>query len=250
MRVTHKAGIIVETSWQGKRILFFVKNIVDVIQNCHLNGVFYEIEELQIIARYFKADQAFVDIGSNVGNHAIYVEKFLSPKSILLIEPNPEAIQILQLNLLLNGLSKVDTQFLGTGLSDHEETAVIEIPINNLGGARLRPQANAGVRIVTGDSLLRDRPVDFIKLDVEGLEMPALRGLQGTISTNRPTIFIEVENENIAEFSDWMRLHRYKIVEQFRRYQLNENFLVVPEERSSAPSKRASTVAEAPSAPT
>ncbi len=111
--ISHQAGIVVRAFLRGKEIYFFVSNIWDAIQNHHLNGLFYETEELQIIARYFKKGGVFLDIGSNVGNHAIYVEKFLEPGSIILIEPNPEAINILALNLTLNQLSRIDTQYIG-----------------------------------------------------------------------------------------------------------------------------------------
>jgi len=229
--ISHQAGIVVRAFLRGKEIYFFVSNIWDAIQNHHLNGLFYETEELQIIARYFKKGGVFLDIGSNVGNHAIYVEKFLEPGSIILIEPNPEAINILALNLTLNQLSRIDTQYIGIGLSDREETVAIEVPVNNLGGARLRPQQGAGIRVVPGDSLFRGRSIDFMKIDVEGLELQVLRGLENTLAANRPRIFIEVENDNAAAFGDWAGQHRYRIVERFRRWPPNENFMIVPEEQ-------------------
>jgi FkbM family methyltransferase len=192
---SHQAGIIVRANCQGCTVYFFVKNIMDSIQNCHLNGSFYEMEELQIITKHFKAGQVFLDIGSNVGNHAVYVEKFLRPKSVILIEPNPHAINILNLNLALNRMSKVETKYLGVGMSDCDETVVIEFPVNNLGGARLRSQQGAGIRVVPGDTLFEGQSIDFIKIDVEGLEIKVLRGMERTLSTNRPTIFVEVQNE-------------------------------------------------------
>ena len=37
---SHQAGVIVRANCQGQTIYFFVSNIVDAIQNCHLNGSF------------------------------------------------------------------------------------------------------------------------------------------------------------------------------------------------------------------
>jgi FkbM family methyltransferase len=226
---SHQAGVIVRAKCHDQTIYFFVSNILDVIQNCHLNGTFYEVEELEMIRRYFQAGQVFLDIGSNVGNHAIYVEKFLQPKSVVVVEPNPHAIAILMINLALNRSQKTDTQYLGIGLSDREEAVVIEIPPNNLGGARLRSQQGSGIRVVRGDNLFRQETIDFIKIDVEGLELEVLQGLDRTLSLNRPKIFIEVSNENVPRFGEWLKSRNYRAIERYRRYATCENYLIAPE---------------------
>jgi Met-10+ like-protein len=56
-------------------------------------GVFYEREELEIIATHFKGG-TFVDIGANVGNHSIFAAKFLGASKVIAFEPNPTAYVI------------------------------------------------------------------------------------------------------------------------------------------------------------
>jgi hypothetical protein len=34
--------------------------------------------------------------------------------------------------------------------------------------------------------------------------------------------------KNTQAFNDWMKEHGYRMVERFRRYPVNENFLIVP----------------------
>jgi FkbM family methyltransferase len=222
-------GIVIEADIDGRPIYFFVVNTVDSIQSAHLSGQFYEMEELQLIGRYFQAGQVFLDVGSNVGNHAIFVEKFLQPKSIILIEPNPQAISILHQNLLLNRMAKTETRYLGFGLSDCEQRVVIEVPGNNLGGARLVARADGAFRVVPGDSLFQNSRIDFIKIDVEGLELQVLRGLGATVAANRPRIFVEVQDGNGEGFLAWSQAHCYRVAERFRRYGVNENYLIVPD---------------------
>lgn len=226
----HLPGIIVQTQIGGQAVRFFVTNVSDVIQNCHLNGSFYENEELAIIRKYFKSGSVFLDVGSNVGNHAIFVDKFLSPKRIILIEPTPPAIQILRINLLLNQISLADTRYLGLGLSDRTQTVRIEVPVNNLGGSRLHAQEGTGIQVVPADSLLSEEPhIDFAKIDVEGHELNVLRGMENIIARSRPLIFIEIENANVEAFLAWMNTHRYRSIERFRRYHSNENYMIGPE---------------------
>ena len=70
--------------------------------------------------------------------------------------------------------------------------------------------------------------VDFIKIDVEGMEMQVLGGLAQTLERCRPVIFIEVDEANRADFLDWVEANHFDIAATFRRYPVNENFLLKP----------------------
>jgi len=229
-----QSGTVVTNVVSGKTISFFVSDPGDVIQRHHLRGEFYEIEELEIISEYFPIGGVYVDVGANVGNHTIFVCKFLYPSQAIIFEPNPPAIDILNINLSLNRLHfKVDSTHVGVGLSDTTGIAQAVTPLANLGATRLQPtDTDTGITLVVGDRVLEHRKVDFIKLDVEGMEMSVLSGLKGTIDTWRPAIFVEVDNINAALFSKWLTDNRYSIARAFRRYPQNENFMVVPVERS------------------
>ena len=231
MSATLVPGIVAEFGHRGRAVRFFVRNLADSIQNVHANGAFYEEPELAIIERHLKADSVYLDVGSNVGNHVVFVAKFCQPKEVIAIEPNPEAMMILQFNILLNRLT-VDTHHLGLGLSDAETSAVAAIPRNNLGGARMVEKEGGSLKLVTGDSLFAGRHIDFIKLDVEGLELKALAGLEKTIAASRPAMFIEVDDQNRQAFDAWVSAHDYEVVENFRRYRVNENFMLLPRERA------------------
>jgi FkbM family methyltransferase len=223
-------GRVVEFIHAQQTVRFFVQNPDDVIQRHHNAGSFYELEELAIITRYFAAGSSFVDIGSNVGNHAVYVEKYLAPDRVHVIEPNPAACAILRLNLLLNGCARVDTRLLGIGLSDAPGLFSLAQPMNNLGGTRLVPTEGGGTAALPGDVLLREVRAEFVKIDVEAMEIRVLRGIEEFIRRNRPTLFVEVNGENATAFNDWASTNRYVLVERFRRYPTNENFLMKPAE--------------------
>lgn len=225
-------GVIVRSEHQGRAISFFLNNPNDVIQSWHYRGQFYEIEELQIIAKWFRGGEVFLDVGANIGNHTVYLCAILHAKQSIVIEPNPPAISLLNVNIDLNGLrGVVDASLLGVGLSDIAETAAVHMGENNLGGARMvSGHPNASLRLVNGDSLLLGRKIDFIKMDIEGCEIKALAGLQKVIAANRPRMFIEVETVNFAKFNSLIESIDYRIVERLKRYPSNENFMVVPVE--------------------
>lgn len=233
MTIERQPGMLINCAVNQVALSFFVTNEADLIQRHHASGLFYETEELAIIARHFPAGGTFLDVGANVGNHAIYVAKFLRPHRVIVIEPNPTAIIVLRTNIKLNALTSiVDETHLGIGLSDRAGHGSLTVQENNLGGARLSlaPSPQATIPVIRGDALLADQRIDFIKLDVEGMELAALDGLTDTIGRCRPAIFAEIEDRNRQGFETWLERLGYQVSEGHRRYAWNENLLVTPKE--------------------
>lgn len=96
----------------------------------------------------------------------------------------------------------------------------------NLGGAKMLP-GEGDLMVVPGDDLLAGVAPDMIKIDVEGMEMMALSGLEATIATHHPILLVEVDNENEDAFFDWARAHDYVVDKTVQRYRLNKNHLLV-----------------------
>ncbi len=234
--VRNLQGTICSNDISGKRIHFFVVNKNDAIQRHHYRGCFYEIEEMGIISEFFQPGGVFLDIGTNIGNHSIFVCKYLNPAQIIAIEPNPEATAILEINVALNGLnSLIDLSHLGIGLSDSSKKAIPVVPSLNLGGTTMQvDEKNGTIPLIRGDDILLGHRIDFIKLDVEGMEMDVLAGLAGTISKERPLIFIEIDNTHVEAFQSWIKANDYVIVRKYRRHAVNENYMVMPKEKIRA----------------
>ncbi len=225
------AGTIVRTIAGGRDIRFFVYDREDAIQRHHLKGEFYEREELEIMTQFWRTDRAFVDIGANVGNHAIYASKVLHTPKVIVFECNPFAAELLRINLLLNDLNdRVDTRFLGVALGPGEgRVRVVEDPRgNNLGGAGVADDEEGDIRMVAGDTLLAGESIGFIKIDVEGMEMEVLAGLQATIARWRPHMFIEVMDRNRDAFAAWVEASGYWFAGSAQRYEGLINYVVMP----------------------
>ncbi len=232
--------IVVDATVARQRVTFFVVNEFDIIQRVHLQGRFYEQEELDLIASRFNGG-VFVDIGANVGNHVLYAARILGARRVIAFEPNPAALRILELNVAGNSLQD-RVVVHAVGLADHAGRASVSIANeNNLGGARLSPHAdentsgNAGIgtrdgglQLERGDDVLRGEQVDFIKIDTEGLELRVLSGLTETIGRCRPAMFVEVDDRNIPAFAQFCTGLRYRTATTFKRYPGNTNFLVTP----------------------
>jgi len=200
----------------------------------HQEGSFYEIEELDIIKRHYTGNGTFLDIGANIGNHAVYVSRFLKSPKIIVFEPNQAAISILNENLLLNDCKNVETRFLGMALGARETRLKGLTPYpDNLGHTVYSDDAAGDVHAIEGDALILDEPVEFIKIDVEGMEIGVLSGLEKTIERWRPTIFIEVWDDALRPFLDWCERAAYQLVERFQRYPGIQNYLIKPSSSAS-----------------
>jgi len=225
----------------GHSYTFNIKNENDAIQKMHLQGKIFDVGELEVMASYIQDGDGIADIGTNVGNHCIYLAKHFPNSEITIFEPNAEAVEILRENLKSNPCANIDTQFLGAGLSDTATTAYsFRGGDNNLGGSRVVPKKDLSnlsenvrkrfneIELLVGDDIFKDRPVKFMKIDVEGHEFVVLKGLHNTISTQRPKMFIEILNDNLDQFAEFISTYNYKIVWEDRHYKQVTNFMLLP----------------------
>lgn len=219
-------GAVVKVEHPLGEARFFITNEEDHIQRQLADGRFYEEEELEIIGRHFSGG-TFVDIGSNIGNHAVFAGKFLGATRLVCVEPNPAALAMLEINLALNGLAQCSC-IKALGLADVPGTATIDVPKHNLGAGRLEfAEGTQGgdMQISTGDNELTDEQPAFIKIDTEGAELLVLKGMQETLRTHAPVLFIEVEPANEAEIIALLVRLGYGLREEFTRYPPLKNLL-------------------------
>ncbi len=217
----------VRSQIHGRPMLFVTDMENDPIQRGQREGRFYEGLELELIKRVFPFGGTFVDIGANVGNHGLYAAAFLQAGRVIPFEPNPRAYRLLIANVLANGLEqRFDLSQLGCGLSDRMAAGfAMEKKGRNLGSARMI-EGGGAITTRRGDAALEGITPDFIKIDVEGMEMAVLRGLEGLFARCAPAMLIEVDDRNAADFAEWLAASGYRIEARHRRYRGEENFLL------------------------
>ncbi|MEB8389342.1 FkbM family methyltransferase [Rhodobacteraceae bacterium KMM 6894] len=201
----------------------------DPIQNAWRRGEFFEAEELSVLKDHIKTAAHIIDIGANVGNHAMFFATAMQAARVIVVEPNPLAMAPLMANVLVNRLNGViDLSLLGVGLSDASEGGYgMKRHDKNLGATKMFA-GKGDMQVHPGDALFEGETPDLIKIDVEGMEMKVLSGLEKTVKTHRPVILIEVDGENDPAFHDWCVAHRYDVVKTVRHSRKNCNYLVTP----------------------
>ncbi len=198
-------GTVSRVRNQRGEALFFVENERDFIQQMHLHGRFYEEEELQIIAEHFSGG-TYLDVGANVGNHAVFAGLFLPVDRIIAIEPNPRPARILEMNLRLNGLfAKSEIKRVGLSDSAAEASMIVHL-VNNIGAAHVGAPGvgDTAIQLVRGDEILGDATIGFVKMDIEGHELRALTGMRSVLERDKPTVLVEVEARNDQGVLDLM----------------------------------------------
>jgi FkbM family methyltransferase len=141
-------------------------------------------------------DTAFLDVGANTGQHSLFMATRV--KEVHAFDPYPPVLKLLHENVALNKFANVRVHEVGLG--DREASLPFYGPgEDNHGGGTFRPDEDkkpiGQLRIVAGDEYLRGvpaAPVGLIKVDIEGYEESALRGLRGTIGQHRPLVVVEV----------------------------------------------------------
>lgn len=202
----------------------------DPVQNALRRGGFYEAEDLAVLKSHIKDGAEVVDIGANIGNHLMWFLTQGGAVRVWPVEPNPLALAPLLANIVVNGLwDRIRPEGLGFGLSDQaSDTYGMKRHKRNLGATKMFAE-QGDLPVLTGDALLSEARPDVIKIDVEGMEMQVLAGLEATIARHHPVLMIEVEDTAVAEFGRWCDTHGYRQVHGARVSAGNANYIVVPE---------------------
>lgn len=163
-----------------------------------LNG-FWESWITQALSRVATTGQRCIDLGANYGYYSLLMAQAVGPSGhVLAVEPNPRVADLLAQTLELNGFSGWSTivQAVVTDRSgDQVELFVSRDHAMNASifGAGQPGAAPIVASTVTVDDLTSewDR-VDLVKVDVEGAEEAAWRGMRMTLSRNQAiTVILE-----------------------------------------------------------
>lgn len=139
------------------------------------------------------AAPAIVDLGANIGLATLWLKRRFPDAQILALEPDPEVYACLEANVRRNGLAGVE---LLKKAAWNANTMLHFVPDGADGGfaaARLngKPAARSlAVEAIAIQELLAERPVDFLKIDIEGAERQVLAACRGILPRVR-WLFVE-----------------------------------------------------------
>lgn len=166
---------------------------------------FYEADLLEHLARYGPRGGVYVDVGANIGNHSVFFGRFLADH-VVAVEPNPALLKLLDRNLRVNCVTRWTAcpVAVGGGRStarlvpregfEGNDGAQHVVPLNGgTDGATVEVDTLDHVLSQLGPSIGSD--VRLLKLDIEGMEIEALRGAPELLERQGPDVVVEAAAE-------------------------------------------------------
>lgn len=159
-----------------------------------------------IVADFIKSmpvDSFFIDVGANQGFTSIMASRVLNRGMVTCYEPSPQSFELLRKNISLNGCNNI----CALNMAVSEERQSLFLDQTDTGNTGANHIANSGAPIEAG-------PVElgnvwdpsrfsgiFIKVDTEGYELVALRGLAAVLASGFVRrVVVEINASHLARF--------------------------------------------------
>ena len=179
----------------------------------HILGRFSEQDELNYLRQFVGRCDSIVEVGAAVGNHTVFFANTLSPKTVDVFDAFGPAVEQIRDNVSLNcskpGSAKVTVHHAAVGATMGQLNIFEHL-----------------VPVVRLDEVLKHH-VDFIKIDVDGMEMEVLEGCRGLFVRDRPKMMIEVQTELKPRFRSFIGEYNYEIEHEVVR-PVDTNFFIKP----------------------
>lgn len=173
---------------------------------------YYNRDIVALLDRVVEQGMTVVDVGANIGEITLVAANRTGPGGrVIAFEPVDRLADKLQTNIDRNRLTHATV--VRAGLSDQRGTALIydtwqpgrqgdeNYGLGSLYGGGIGKRPLQQIAITTLDGFFSEHPegrVDLIKIDIEGSELPCLKGARGTLERFRPMLIIEVQQQSAA----------------------------------------------------
>ena len=177
----------------------------DIIgRSIYVNGI-WERENTAVVRRLLSPGATVFDIGANTGYYTLLFSHLAGANGrVYAFEPVPSTRAALERNVARAATSS-NVQILPVAVSDHPGEVLIHVAgaintgashvvsadvddsIFSSGRKRAGIVQTLALRCVTGDEIWRERgrpAVDLVKIDIEGHELHALRGMPELLNAN------------------------------------------------------------------
>ena len=171
---------------------------------------FGDSHELNTLEKFSKLNKlCLLDCGANYGFYSFHTASLSSNNKVMAFEASPITSKEFKINMELNNFKNINFENLAISNSEnkflifHESKKDWESSLsdNNFLNSTLQKVKNTKI-----DYFLKDQNLEqyhlFIKLDIEGNELDAIKGSLATIKKYSPIIIIEFSKYNLGHSKD------------------------------------------------
>jgi FkbM family methyltransferase len=137
-----------------------------------------DLPEMLVWRHTLRNGGLFVDVGANVGTYTLWAAE--AGAEVIALEPASDTFALLVENIALNGYQVTAVQ---AAAGDHCGTA--RFTAGRDAGNSLDPDGPVQTELITIDSLIGERHITGMKIDVEGFEIDVLRGCSHALAAHR-----------------------------------------------------------------
>jgi FkbM family methyltransferase len=179
---------------KGAGMLAFPKRDKVMSEYIRKHGI-WEPTEQDWIARNVRAGHLVLNIGANLGVHAIVASKFVGAEGkVISFECHPEIANLLALNLAVNRIENV--LVVSKAVAEFDGKGVLFCSTDNTGDNRLFNSNDFGhlqyeVEVIRLDTYLNELEIEpnIVIMDIQGLELAAIRGLGKKLAQGGKILF-------------------------------------------------------------
>lgn len=167
----------------------------------------YKVKEIDVVKKYLREDDICIDVGAHAGSWSIPLSKIVYKGTVWGFEALPYYARVLKITTRLLGRTNIKVVNKAVLSSEQE----VNIQWKGTSGERLTGKTHVAFDgeglvdpvMVQGTSLdtffaennAKGKRVAFIKIDIEGAELFALKGVAHIINEWHPVFFMEIYEE-------------------------------------------------------
>ncbi len=165
--------------------------------NLSIEDKTYKPLETDVLNRNIKKGFVVLDIGANIGDDTLEIARSVGAEGkVYAFEPDPDSFKLLKKNIRVNGYENVT--LVNKAVSNRNGKIKLFISDNNKADHRIYDSKDnrkyVVVDMVSIDSFFKNKKekVDFIKIDIQGAETLALKGMKNLlVASKKPPILSE-----------------------------------------------------------
>lgn len=169
---------------------------------------YYEKELGDLIRKILLPGDIFLDIGANIGYFSLLAAKHQPTARIFSFEPVSPIFNLFEQNISLNDIKNITAINSAVGEANSENYIYISGADNTGMSSFQKPENYSGstekVKIVSIDEWFSNSglsKIDLIKLDIEGSELSALKGMKEALLNFKPAVVSEINPEMLRQFN-------------------------------------------------